>query len=312
MPTLRRIAGLIGWLSGSLAGVTAILYALGFVATLTHLRLLGLSPTLVPHEPTVQVARGGMALVHAFVLLVPTLAVLVVATALGSLAWRLFRGERPATAAEATPRPVREALLAGLLIAATWAAVLAGLLGGLRPALAAGDLLYRDLGALCAEGTEIVTALLRQDREALGTRHVMVTAAALVALAAAWSCARIGIVRRAPARSLLLLLPAVALALLLLPMSYGVFVLRGEWSPVTVRLADGETLGGTAAGETAKENEADALLIRNATDGVLVWLTGDRSLRWIDRRGVDWMALGRPRPVLETLAPGACPPPATD
>ena len=48
MLLLKRTAVFIGWLSGSVAGIGALLYAAGYLVTRAHLHLLGLDRLLVP------------------------------------------------------------------------------------------------------------------------------------------------------------------------------------------------------------------------------------------------------------------------
>jgi hypothetical protein len=48
MGLLKRTTVFIGWLSGSVAGLGALLYAAGYLVTRAHLHLLGLDRLLVP------------------------------------------------------------------------------------------------------------------------------------------------------------------------------------------------------------------------------------------------------------------------
>ena len=55
---LRSLGASIVWLSGALAGIGAILYALGYFITLANLRMLGLDPAALRYDATFYIERG--------------------------------------------------------------------------------------------------------------------------------------------------------------------------------------------------------------------------------------------------------------
>jgi len=55
----KRASIFIAWLSGSVAGITAIFYATGYLVTLANLRLLGLDQFVSTFDPAFYISRGG-------------------------------------------------------------------------------------------------------------------------------------------------------------------------------------------------------------------------------------------------------------
>lgn len=59
---LRGFGVFLGWLSGSLVGITALFYAIGFLATIASLSFFGLNIFLLGYDTLVYLARGANAL----------------------------------------------------------------------------------------------------------------------------------------------------------------------------------------------------------------------------------------------------------
>ena len=87
MSLLKGIAAFSGWLTGALAGVGAILYALGYLVTRAHLNFLGVSG-LFDQNSFFFVQEGAMFLADVAVIIARTLLPLVVV--LGTIAALLF------------------------------------------------------------------------------------------------------------------------------------------------------------------------------------------------------------------------------
>src|SRR5579862_5065714 len=83
MSLLKGIAAFSGWLTGALAGVGAILYALGYLVTRAHLNFLGVSG-LFDQSNFFFVQEGAMFLADVAVIIARTLLSLVVV--LGTIA----------------------------------------------------------------------------------------------------------------------------------------------------------------------------------------------------------------------------------
>jgi hypothetical protein len=62
MSLLRALGAAIAWLSGSLAAITAIFYAFGYLATLANLDMLGLDLLAFHYDSSFYIARGADAL----------------------------------------------------------------------------------------------------------------------------------------------------------------------------------------------------------------------------------------------------------
>jgi len=59
MYVLKQIAKFIGWLSGSLAGIAAILTVCGYLITISNLNLLGLDLSILEYNPEFYLRKGG-------------------------------------------------------------------------------------------------------------------------------------------------------------------------------------------------------------------------------------------------------------
>ena len=62
MSLLRGFGVFLGWLSGSIVGVTALFYAVGFLASITALSYFGLNIFLLGYDTLVYLARGANAI----------------------------------------------------------------------------------------------------------------------------------------------------------------------------------------------------------------------------------------------------------
>lgn len=60
MELLRSLSLLLGWFSGTLVGITACLFAFGYVITAANLRMLGLTEQVVRYDPSIYVVRGSV------------------------------------------------------------------------------------------------------------------------------------------------------------------------------------------------------------------------------------------------------------
>ena len=95
MSLLKGIAAFTGWLTGALAGVGAILYALGYLVTRAHLNFLGVSG-LFDQSNFFFVQEGAMFLLDISVIaartLLPIVVVLgVIAAVLSIIGYRVGR-----------------------------------------------------------------------------------------------------------------------------------------------------------------------------------------------------------------------------
>jgi hypothetical protein len=108
MGLLKRTTVFIGWLSGSVAGLGALLYAAGYLVTRAHLHLLGLDRLLVPgNERFIEEGANfflvtGQILIHDCLSLV-ALAVALVLIGLAAVAVWISPERAPCEAASTGP-----------------------------------------------------------------------------------------------------------------------------------------------------------------------------------------------------------------
>ena len=275
---VKRIGGLVGWVSGSLAGLTAILYAIGFVASKAADQALGIGLDLASRDAFVHVARGASLVMRTGLIAIwPVLVVLAGAVGVRWLA-RLL-----------DPAGSLRGRLHGLAAPAAGATMLAIAVAGLSlcvaPALGVRGLLFAEAPTtgICPTDT-LERAILAQDRISL-QRWFDVYALGLGAVLGIGLLARRRFGAGTPPVWSLLAVVAVTLALLGAALAYGALVV--ETTAPEVQLAPEP---GTAAGPMR-------LLARDA-DGVLVWLEGERRVRWIAGGQIDMLTVGESRPLV--------------
>jgi hypothetical protein len=280
MSGLRTLGAAVAWLSGSLAGIGAIFYACGYLATLANLHLLGLELLALHYEPTFYIQRG------AGFLLVSAMAIgqfwfgLFIAAALGFLGWRLLgrRGRRLLA-----HRPFRG--LAGHR--ALWAvAAYLALLMLLALQLRAHFLFPEDLavsgvlyplpdGAAASPIRDWLLAGkdgLLQDRYAILVNQQVVIG---VLLLLAW------LLHRAWRWNGLTIAPfavVFAISLAWLPLEYGKLALPNKFPQIAIRYEKpAEGAGGQAA----------SIYLLNKTDNEFVlWDAAQRKIVWVPSRDV--------------------------
>jgi hypothetical protein len=281
MSGLRTLGAAVAWLSGSLAGIGAIFYACGYLATLANLHLLGLDLLALHYEPTFYIQRGAGFLLVSAMAIGQFWFVVFVTAALVFLGWRLLRGRSRRLA---TRQPFRA--LAGRR--AVWAvAAYLTLLVLLALQLRAHFLFPEDLavsGVLypAAGGGAAASPIrdwllsgkegLLQERYAIFVNQQVVIG---VLLLLAW------LLHRAWRWSGLTIAPfavVFAISLAWLPLEYGKLALPNKFPQIAIRYEKpAEGAGGQAA----------AVYLLNKTDSEFVlWDAAQRKIVWVPSRNV--------------------------
>ena len=289
---MKQIGVLIAWLSGSLAGITAGLYALGFVATIGADGLLGIDSALNSREPGFYIGRGGSLVMRTVIIAIwPALLVITIAAGIGWLRARLS----PAT--QRPPGPLGR--LAGIGAAplaalAMFALALAGLVYLIVPALDARDLLFASEipAEACTANSPLTMAIFAQDREALGVWFMgMAAIAGTVAGLAVIAHERLA----GPGQGVWLSVAAIAgfLTLIEVPLAYGFMAIEIAPPPI---LMDPPP-NGEGDGIPRLVSSGDRLRFLARSDGgLLVWVEQQRLVLWIgnDRIGAFTVGAGAP------------------
>ncbi len=281
MDLLKQVGTFFGWLSGVVAGITATLYALGFVASLSHQGMLGLDWAIVSREPLWYLGLGGqVAQYWAFLTTVWLLLVLAVGESLlAGLHW-----------AEARESPRARLLKAGaswldrqlIWLLAILSLVLAGyMMSAFDDALSVRGLLFASTAELCRPDG-VVADIAAANREALVRRAEDVAAFAALALGVGGYAAPRLVARRGPALPLLVCIAVGLQALAAIPSAHGIFL-------IDFRLRHLQT--DAAIAKAAPQNPL-YLLIR-ARDGLWVWEPAARTVHWASEDSFDTLSIGR-------------------
>jgi len=293
---LKQIGGFVAWFSGSVAGISALLYALGFVATKAADQVLGVGIDFTSRDAVAYVARGGSVVMRTALISVwSALGVLAVAAL---IRWFWARSGLEGRASVARLRPSAEAVAPPAAALAMIAVSIIGLARYVVPALGVEGLLFASLAPaeVCAREPGLQRAILTQNAEALQD-FFSVFALCIGAVIGLGLLARQALM--APDRRSWAVLAGLALFLGLLgaPIGYGALVLEAAAPPVAIRP---ET-----AGEPGRMR-----LISRADNGILIWLEDRRKLRWIKAEKVDMLTVGRSQPIVTISCPETEPAPA--
>jgi hypothetical protein len=279
---LRKLGAFVGWLSSSLAGVTALLYAMGFIATLAHLRVLGMDFDFASRDPFEYISRGGSAVWRG------TLAAIVPGLLLVFL-WELISGLVARLRKRSDARPMLFGDIALVLLMVIVAAI--GLHFGLSPALEPKSLLFADDSTVCGYlADETTKAIVTDDREELGKQFARVAFAAGIVASLAWLGAR-RMLREGGSRILLSLYAVTAvITMLIIPVAHGVFLGTGLpsiqlFGEVTNRFTDAGSLR----------------LLQHGDSGTFLWSESAREILWLRSETVEGFRLGMTAPLFPEL-----------
>jgi hypothetical protein len=279
---LKHLGGLVGWVSGSVAGLSAMLYAIGFLATKASDDVLGIGFDFTSQDHFEYVARGSSVIARTAILggiaAVCLLGVVWLGRWVGQAMWlseRAVIGRVLEWVDGWVPVLCAIALLAGFLL--SFGAFV-------KPAMDAGGLLFltgADAG-LC-NGHPILRAVITQDIRSSGAAFNMYALVAGLIL-----CLGFLIHKRLlePSNRFWLVIGAigVGLTILMTPVAYG--ILAHEKLAPEVELSP-----------APDPDPGRMRLLSRAGDGVLVWLEERHQVRWISKKKIEIMTVGREEPI---------------
>lgn len=287
---LKQFGALIAWISGSLAGISAVLYALGFVATKAADQVLGIGFDFATRDPVFYVARGSSMVMRTVLISVwPALAVIGVA-ALVRWAWNA----RPDGSERAPMSPLRRVCRAALAPTVSLAMLVlsfAALSAFVIPALEFEGLLFTapDPARDCVQPNGLITALMLQDHETLD-RNFTLYALCAGLITGAGIATRNRLLQERPRAWLALAGLAGFLTLVGIPIAYGSLVVEAAAPSVSVKPMPAEA--------------AMAMrLLARSNSGALIWLEAKREVLWISARAIESLTIGPSRTIVILTCP---------
>ncbi len=283
---LKQFGALLAWFSGSVAGISAVLYALGFIATIAADRVLGVGLEFASRDPVSYIARGGSIIMRTVIISMwAVLAVIAVTAAIRWVYVKLGLAER---AWLGTARRWAGAAAAPIASLTMIVLAVAGLAYYVLPALDVGGLLFA--GPMSdddwAGKSDLEKAVLSQNHPALRTWFNKF--AICVGLVAGLGLiARSRLVKEVQRIWLILASVAGFLALVGAPIAYGALVVQTSAPDVWIDPPPGDGVAGMR-------------LLSRSDGGVLVWLEDQRKVRWINASRIDVLTVGPGRPI-ETI-----------
>ncbi len=286
---LKQLTIAIGWLSGSMTGICAVLYSLGYLATSAHLYSLGIDTRLVDYSNQDYLQRGAAFLLVSATLMTHVLSALAIILGAGLAVYWLFRTGRFPAALKGGQEP---AAFLSVLLSKSWRYVafaalvlvfvfrLMPSLDLFRATLAISDRLYAERSSPSARVPNDIqgaleTALRSAQSDQLELHYVQLlvseVTAALVFLGAyyvtsAWSYQPLFV---APFALIFLTYTVF------LPMTYGVLMI-----PVTFPRAELLTAGG--AGDLP--GDTSFLLLNKKPEEFILWDPVRKAVVWIPAR----------------------------
>lgn len=280
---LKQFSAFLAWLSGSLAGIGAVLYALGFIATYAADQLLGIGFAFSSRDPVFYMGRGASLIMRTLIIAVWPLLLLVVLAAIvrwlhrrTGLAQRSGIGGQRWIAAAAAP-----AVSLTMMALALYALCI------VVPALDVPGLLFLDTAELkqaCATANALEAAVLAQKGPELS---IWFNKLALCAggVAGLGFIARLSLHRDGVVVWLSIAGLAGFLMLTLLPIGYGLLAVRV--SVPEIWLAPPQ-----------HENAGPVRLLSRSADGILVWIEEKRVVQWVSNRLIDTLTVGPRQPLV--------------
>lgn len=281
---LRQFGTFLAWFSGSLAGVSALLYGLGFVATMAEDQLLGIGFAVATRDPAFYVARGGSLVMRTLIFAIwPVLGFVVLAAMLRAAHARLGTAHRGWLEGA---RRVGRAGVAPLAAIAMLSLALLGLERLIMPGLEIDGLLFVNAipADSCDGGDPLKRAIFMQDHAELGDQFMLVSLWAGVVLGLgviAWP----QVILEGNTLWLVVAGIAVFLTIVGVPVAYGIMGARIAAPSVQIEPMPGD-------------NPGRIRLLSRSENGALVWLEEQQLVRWISARKIDTLTVGPGEPLL--------------
>lgn len=293
MNVFKEITALLGWLSGSLAGIAAVFYACGYLIKRAHLNLLGIGALFSFSEEQYMQEGARFVADMADLLARIALPLLMVAIAVAAVVFLLWRTglrrhmdatrERLSELVKQKPWAWRAAAYGAILVLLTL--LIDRELALFGAPLAVSDLLFTPSGGPGGDAGRIREWLVAGDRASLDNLYFNLTLATIkggVLLLLAWRVVepwRLRILLAAPFALTFLL------SVLMIPMAYGVLK-RPARFPLIAADSESRMLAGV---------RGDVYLLDKTGDEFVLWDAAGRRVVWLPRDQVKGAEIGRSR-----------------
>jgi len=294
----RGLGATIAWLSGSLAAISAIFYAFGYLATLANLDMLGLDLLAFHYDPTFYIQRGADGLLLSVTAIGGFWLWLFVVLAILAAAYELLRvrdwelATRQPFRAIAGHRQVVQALIyLTLLFMLLWLVHVWGLFPSPKDLQVSG-ILYPET-ARAAENP-IRGWILAGDQNRLQDRYgIFVAQQAIIGILLAFTLGFTrGWRRRAPAIAPFAIVFTISLAWL--PLEYGKVALQPKFSQVLVRFEHSMAAPGAPP--------VTMYLLNKTDDAFVLWDDRQRKIIWVPSRALASAEISAKRTLSEIIA----------
>jgi hypothetical protein len=281
MEILKQLGAFMGWVSGVIAGISAVLYVFGFVATTAHQSMLGLNWGVVSRDTLWYLGVGGQVIARWTLLAFLVFLLVIVAgeVILRGVRWAKARNGRILGWLAGPARWFDRHVV--WFIALLVMAVGERLMESLESILAVRGLLFLDPETLCSRDG-IVSELVDNNIEALRAR------ASTVAL---YSALAIGIVAYAvprfiagdrPAIPLLVCIAVGINSLFAIPIAHGICIIEPRWRALA---GQGGAIGDYPGGRL--------WLLARTADGVWAWEPAERRVHLFTIGPIGQLNIGR-------------------
>jgi hypothetical protein len=286
---LKAVGKFIGWLSGSLAAISGVLYGLGYLVTLSNLYSLGLNFYLFDFDPSFYLTRGANFVLYFTRWFFQTLLYLIVLISpilllgFGVYRRRAWISDRLPAKGRAAVDYVRNRPLIwrGVLFAALFAVLVQDVwvrFEGFSTILDESHNLFDPLESGPQEPGSQKSEPRKPGEVILFYQLFLIEAAVLLYLAwrvtAAW---RFRALMAAPFALVL------AMSVVTLPMIYGILVISNEFPAIRV-----------ITGEPGAETRSSELYLLSKTDNeFILWDSNNRKVLWLPLSSVRRAEIGR-------------------
>lgn len=285
MDLLKHLGAFFGWLSGIVAGVTATLYAIGFIASIARQRMLGLDWGATSQEALWYLGLGGQ-VASRWAFLATVWLILVIAVGESTI-WALQRiaswERRELRAFRSTALWLERQLVWFIALLAT---LFTGLMmNAFDGALQVSGLLFAGAREICTGGGVVGDLVTANGAELAARADTVAGFAALALGTAAYAVPRL-LARHGPALPMLLCAAVAFQALAAIPTAHGIFLFDARLHDV---VPQGEELPGDRAGALS--------LVARIRGGIWLWEPSTGDMHWIAERTISGLRVGEPRTI---------------
>jgi hypothetical protein len=280
MEILKQLGAFLGWVSGVVAGITAVLYAFGFVATTAHQSMLGLSWGVVSRDTLWYLGVGGQVIARWTLLALLVFLFVIVAgeTILRSVGWAKARSGK-ALGWLAGPAGWFDRNVVWF-IALLVMVVGERLMENLESVLAVRGLLFLDPATLCSRDG-IVSELVNNDTEALRDRAGTIALYSALAIGiGAYAVPRF-IAGDRPAIPLLVCIAVGLNSLFAIPIAHGICIVEPRWGALSGQ-----------GGAIGQYRDGQLRLLARTADGVWAWEPLARHVHLFSAGPIDQLDIG--------------------